>query len=148
MFRAVICLVLLFALPAQAANPTDEIAASEYGALMGIKQISPKDFREKILPGINEAMKDGKITYAELDSINKTAGSMGAAFHKAAKSKSVEENVGELLKQAETTGVDLTDTLNKALRSGELSKLFDGAVDLFRTPKEVEKPTNEQITEL
>lgn len=149
MFRAAICLALLCALPAQAASPNDEIAASDYGSLMAVKQISPKRFRETLLPRIEEAMKDGKITYAELETINNAAGSYGADFHKAAKSKSVEENIGEMLRQAEATGVDITDTLNKALRSGELSKLFDGAVDLFRSPKETEKaPTNEQITEL
>lgn len=153
MFRIVVlCIALVCAaVPASAAGPDDEIPASAYGGLFALKQMSPSLFREKLLPLINAAMKDGKMSYAELARIDEAAGSVGAVFLKSAKSKSMEENIGALLKQAESKGIDITDTLNKAMRSGEMSKLFDGAVDLFRTPKEdkaPQSPSSEQVTEL
>lgn len=115
-----------------AAGPQDEITPTQYAALHSLKRMAPDLFKEKCLPLVNKAMSDGKITTEELTTIEAAAGSVSKEFHRAVTAESMEDTVKRVLKDAESKGVDITDSLNKALESGELSKMFDGAVDKFR----------------
>ena len=72
MLMAVACAMLLSPAYANASwfgsdgpKDTDEITPLQYSALLGLRDIDPVMFRSKLLPLIDEAMKDGKITVGE-----------------------------------------------------------------------------------
>ena len=50
---------------------TDEITPLQYASLLGLRDIDPVMFRTKLMPLIDEAMKDGKITVGECKEIRK-----------------------------------------------------------------------------
>lgn len=88
-------------------------------------------FREKLLPLIDEAMKDGAITVGELKNIEKAAGNVAAAFYRAAREPRLQESLDQALSDAKKSGGELGAKLGDALNN-ELPKLFDDAVNLFR----------------
>ena len=69
MLIAAVCLMLLSPAYAGASlfgsdgpKDTDEITPLQYASLLGLRDIDPVMFRTKLMPLIDEAMKDGKIT--------------------------------------------------------------------------------------
>ena len=74
MLIAAVCLMLLSPAHAGASlfgsdgpKDTDEITPLQYASLLGLRDIDPVMFRTKLMPLIDEAMKDGKITVGERD---------------------------------------------------------------------------------
>ena len=72
MLIAAVCLMLLSPAHAGASlfgsdgpKDTDEITPLQYASLLGLRDIDPVMFRTKLMPLIDEAMKDGKITIGE-----------------------------------------------------------------------------------
>ena len=72
MLIAAVCLMLLSPAHAGASlfgsdgpKDTDEITPLQYASLLGLRDIDPVMFRTKLMPLIDEAMKDGKITVGE-----------------------------------------------------------------------------------
>lgn len=110
---------------------TDEITPLQYSALLGLRDIDPALFRSKLMPLVDEAMKDGKITVGECREIEKAAGSVAPAFYAAAKAPRLQESITETMGKAKEGGKELggklEDTLNK-----QLPQLFDDAINLFR----------------
>ena len=112
-----------------------EVSAVEYGALYSLHRMDPDLFREKLLPELEKALADGRLTRAELRAIQARVNNLGAAFLKAAQAPSPQddglfgENLRESEKKAREAGRGLGDTLgrvfNEALdqmlrKSGEL----------------------------
>ena len=132
MLIAAVCLMLLSPAYAGASlfgsdgpKDTDEITPLQYASLLGLRDIDPVMFRTKLMPLIDEAMKDGKITVGECKAIEKAAGNVAPAFYAAAKAPRLE------------------DPLNN-----QLPQLFDDAMNLFRdqmrqyNKEKPEAPTN------
>ena len=132
MLIAAVCLMLLSPAHAGASlfgsdgpKDPDEITPLQYASLLGLRDIDPVMFRTKLMPLIDEAMKDGKITVGECKEIEKAAGNVAPAFYAAAKAPRLE------------------DTLNN-----QLPQLFDDAMNLFRdqmrqyNKEKPEAPTN------
>ena len=107
MLMAVACAMLLSPAYANASwfgsdgpKDTDEITPLQYSALLGLRDIDPVMFRSKLLPLIDEAMKDGKITVGECKEIEKAAGNVAPAFYKAARTPSFQESLTETMDKA------------------------------------------------
>ena len=73
MLIAAVCLMLLSPAHAGASlfgsdgpKDTDEITPLQYASLLGLRDIDPVMFRTKLMPLIDEAMKDGKITIGDV----------------------------------------------------------------------------------
>lgn len=108
---------------------TDEISPTQYSALLGLRDIDPKLFAETLLPLIDTAMQDGKISIGELERIEKAAGSVAARFHAATKEPRLQESVKKVLEKAESQGKSFGDKLGETFT--ELPKLFDDALEMF-----------------
>lgn len=132
-----IALLCSFAVPAQASlfssepSPDAEITATQYAALLAVRDMAPKKFKDILLPIIEKAMQDGKISNAELAELEKAAGSLGPEFLAAAKAPSLRESVSNAVDAAGKKGMDLGDKLNETF-SDDVPKLFDDALNLFR----------------
>ena len=94
MLIAAACLMLLSPACAGASlfgsdgpKDTDEITPLQYASLLGLRDIDPVMFRTKLMPLIDEAMKDGKITVGECKEIEKAAGNVAPAFRKASRKR-------------------------------------------------------------
>ena len=138
MLMAVACAMLLSPAYANASwfgsdgpKDTDETTPLQYSALLGLRDIDPVMFRSKLLPLINEAMKDGKITVGECKEIEKAAGNVAPAFYEAARTPSFQESLTETMDKAKAGGKDLGSKLEDTLNN-QLPQLFDDAIDLFR----------------
>lgn len=127
------------ALPAHASDADPEISPVQYGGLYALKQAAPQFFKEKLLPLIEKAMKDGKITRSELESIEAATPSVGPAFLKAARERSLEEKFQDVMSKAEATGTDLTDSLGRALQSGQFNNFLDNTMNRL-LPKTEQAP--------
>lgn len=117
---------LLAASPASASlfsSDDDPISPLQYSALLGLRHIDPELFRTKLMPLIDEAMRDGVITRGELAVIEKAAGNTAPKFYEAAKAPSLQESFDQAVDKAGKTGRDLGD------RIGET---FNEALELFR----------------
>ncbi len=110
---------------------TDEITPLQYSALLGLRDIDPVMFRDKLLPLITEAMKDGKITVAECREIEKAAGNVGPAFLAAAKAPRLQDSINETMEKAKQGGKDLGNKIEDTLNN-QLPHLLDDAANLFR----------------
>lgn len=80
---------------------TDEITPLQYASLLGLRDIDPVMFRTKLMPLIDEAMKDGKITVGECKEIEKAAGNVAPAFYAAAKAPRLQDSISETNGQGE-----------------------------------------------
>ena len=96
MLIAAVCLMLLSPAHAGASlfgsdgpKDTDEITPLQYASLLGLRDIDPVMFRTKLMPLIDEAMKDGKITVGECKAIEKAAGNVAPAFYAAATARPI-----------------------------------------------------------
>ena len=94
MLIAAVCLMLLSPAHAGASlfgsdgpKDTDEITPLQYASLLGLRDIDPVMFRTKLMPLIDEAMKDGKITVGECKAIEKAAGNVAPAFRTASRKR-------------------------------------------------------------
>ncbi|MFR7887766.1 MAG: hypothetical protein ACLU4B_04785 [Bilophila wadsworthia] len=153
MLIAAVCLMLLSPAHAGASlfgsdgpKDTDEITPLQYASLLGLRDIDPVMFRTKLMPLIDEAMKDGKITVGECKEIEKAAGNVAPAFTRRgspAPSGQHLGNDGQGEEGRQRNWVELEDTLNN-----QLPQLFDDAMNLFRdqmrqyNKEKPEAPTN------
>lgn len=112
-------------------DDNEPITPVQYAGLLGLRDIDPVLFREKLLPLIDQAMKDGVITVGELKSIEKAAGNVAPAFYRAAREPRLQESLDQALAGARKSGGELGAKLGDTLNN-ELPKLFDDAVNLFR----------------
>lgn len=155
---AVLALVLSVATPARAAlfssgpDPDAEISATQYAALLGVREMAPKKFRDVLLPLIETAMQDGKLTHAELADLEKAAGSLGPEFLTAAKAPSLRESFSDAVDAAGKKSMDFGDKLNESL-SENVPRLFDDALNLFRDKLNEQRtqpaaPANPGVTDL
>ena len=144
MLIAAVCLMLLNPAYAGASlfgsdgpKDTDEITPLQYASLLGLRDIDPVMFRTKLMPLIDEAMKDGKITVGECKEIEKAAGNAPRL------QDSISETMDKAKKDGKELGSKLEDTLNN-----QLPQLFDDAMNLFRdqmrqyNKEKPEAPTN------
>lgn len=113
------------------ADDNAPITPIQYAGLLGLRDIDPVLFREKLLPLIAEAMKDGKITAGELKTIEKAAGDVAPAFYRAAREPRLQESLDEALASAKKSGGELGAKLGDTLNN-ELPQLLDDALKLFR----------------
>lgn len=129
-------------------DDNEPITPIQYAGLLGLRDIDPVLFREKLLPLIAEAMKDEKITVGELKTIEKAAGNVAPAFYRAAREPRLQETLDQALADAKKSGGELGAKLGDTLNN-DLPKLFDDAVKLFReqmgqfdknTPKDTPEP--------
>lgn len=140
-------LMLALAAPAHASlfssspDADAEITASQYASLLAVRDIAPKLFRQKLLPLIEKAMQDGKLSNAELAEIEKAAGSIGPQFLTAAKAPSLGESFNEALDAAGKKSEDLGDKLNQTL-SEDMPKLLDDTMKFFHN--QLNKPATPQ----
>lgn len=97
---------------------SSELSPMEYGSLYALRRMEPEFFKEKLLPELEKALADGRLTHGELRAIEAKVGSVGAMFMKAIKERSFDEELGASLREAEKkareTGRSLGDTLGKA----------------------------------
>ena len=141
MLIAAVCLMLLSPAHAGASlfgsdgpKDTDEITPLQYASLLGLRDIDPVMFRTKLMPLIDEAMKDGKITVAP-------------AFYAAAKAPRLQDSISETMDKAKKDGKELGSKLEDTLNN-QLPQLFDDAMNLFRdqmrqyNKEKPEAPTN------
>lgn len=120
---------------------SDEITPVQYSGLLGLRDVDPVMFREKLLPMISEAMKDGRITVGELKDLEKAAGSVAQSFYKAAREPRLQDTFNEKLDEARKSGRELGSKLEDTL-SNEVPKLFNDALDLFRDQMQQYKQEN------
>lgn len=126
---------------------TDEITPLQYSALLGLRDIAPTLFRTKLMPLIDDAMKDGKITVGECREIEKAAGNVAPAFYAAARAPRLQESITESMDKAKQGGKDLGTRLEDTLNN-QLPQLLDDAANLFReqmrqyNTEKPEAPTN------
>ena len=139
--RHLICIVvvlvcaIVLAVSLWQRHQDSEVSVVEYGALYSLRRMKPELFREKLLPELEKAMTDGRLTRGELKVIETKVGSLGPAFLEAVKASSVDEQFSESLREmerkAKESGRNLGDSLGKALndamdymmrKSDELSK--------------------------
>lgn len=126
---------------------TDEITPLQYSALLGLRDIDPIMFRDKLMPLITDAMKDGKITVAECQNIEKAAGNVAPAFFAAAKAPRLQDSINETMEKAKQGGKDLGNKIEDTLNN-QLPHLLDDAANLFReqmrqyNKEKPESPTN------
>lgn len=111
MLIAAVCLMLLSPAHAGASlfgsdgpKDTDEITPLQYASLLGLRDIDPVMFRTKLMPLIDEAMKDGKITVGECKAIEKAAGNVAPAFYAAAKAPRLQDSISETMDKAKKDG--------------------------------------------
>ena len=120
---------------------TDEITPLQYASLLGLRDIDPVMFRTKLMPLIDEAMKDGKITVGECKEIEKPAGNA------AAKAPRLQDSISETMDKAKKDGKELGSKLEDTLNN-QLPQLFDDAMNQFRdqmrqyNKEKPEAPTN------
>ena len=154
MLIAAVCLMLLSPAHAGASlfgsdgpKDTDEITPLQYASLLGLRDIDPVMFRTKLMPLIDEAMKDGKITVGECKEIEKAAGNVAPAFYAAAKAPRIQDSISETMDKAKKDGKELGSKLEDTLNN-QLPQLFDDAMNLFRdqmrqyNKEKPEAPTN------
>jgi len=118
-----LCIVLVcaavLALSLWQRHQNGEVSAATYGALYSLRRLDPDLFREKLLPELEKAMTDGRLTRGELRAIEARIGSLGPAFLQAAKASPLEEQFSQSLREAEQkakeAGRGLGDSLGKAL---------------------------------
>jgi len=135
----ILCIFLVcasvLAIPLWQRYQDSEISVLEYGSLYSLRRLDPDLFRDKLLPELEKAMADGRLTRGELRAIEAKIGSLGPAFLEAAKASPLEEQFGAGLREAEKkaaeAGRSLGDSLGKAL---------DGAMDyMLRKSEELSK---------
>lgn len=154
MLIAAVCLMLLSPAHAGASlfgsdgpKDTDEITPLQYASLLGLRDIDPVMFRTKLMPLIDEAMKDGKITVGECKEIEKAAGNVAPASTRPRRPRAFRtasrKRWTRRRRTAKELGSKLEDTLNN-----QLPQLFDDAMNLFRdqmrqyNKEKPEAPTN------
>lgn len=129
-----LCLLIL-SLSAQASffgpGDNEEITPLQYSALLGLRDMDPVLFRTKLLPLIEEAMEDGKITERECRAIERAAGNVADAFYKAAREPRWQDSFAETVDKARKGGQKLGDKLEDTL-SNHLPQLLDETMELFR----------------
>lgn len=109
-------------------NGDEEISPLQYSALLGLRDVDNKLFVERLMPIIEKAMADGRITGNELAEIEKAAGSVGPAFFMAAREPRMQDRLRGALDKAQKEGRDLGDKLGGAF------------MDMFEGLKEPAKP--------
>lgn len=133
-FLILLCL-LVVPLSARASlfGPGDdeEITPLQYSALLGLRDLDPVLFRTKLLPLIEEAMKDGRITVKECRDIERAAGNVAAAFYKAAREPRWQDSFTETMDKARKGGRELGDRLEETLNN-QLPQMLDETMKLFR----------------
>ena len=96
-----------------------EVSPAEYGGLYALRRMDPEVFKAKLLPELEKALGDNRLTRSELRAIEAKIGNLGGLFLKAAKERSLDEQLGDSLRDAEAkakeTGRSLGDTMGKAL---------------------------------
>ncbi len=131
---ALLC-ILIVALSAQASlfgsGDDEEITPLQYSALLGLRDLDSDLFRTKLLPLIEEAMKDGKITVRECRTIERAAGNVAEAFYRAARAPRWKDSFSETLDKAKRGGEKLGDKLEDTL-GNQLPQLLDETMELFR----------------
>ena len=134
--------------PVFEARMDKEISPLQYSALLGLREIDPRLFREKLLPLIDKAMADGKITQRECREIEKAAGNVAQAFHKAAREPRWQDKWEDGLKKAKKDGSKLGDKLDETL-SKQLPGLLEDSLKFFRNElrKNEESENRPQETE-
>lgn len=124
----------MWASPAEAGlfgSGEEEITPTQYASLLVLRDINPDHFRKALLPRIEKAMKDGRITQAELQEIEKAAGSVAADFLAAAKAPRFQDSLSKAMEDAKATGRSLGDQLGETLNR-HVPDLLDDAKNLFR----------------
>ena len=154
MKKAVLSLlcILFVALSAQASlfgsGEDEEITPLQYSALLGLRDIDPVLFRTTLLPLIEEAMKDGKITVSECKAIERAAGNVADAFYKAAREPRLQDSFSEAVDKARKGGQNLGDKLEDTLNN-QLPQLLDETMNLFREQlRTYEKEQPDEATQL
>ena len=109
----------------------EEITPLQYSALLGLRDVNTTLFREKLLPLIDDAMQDGKITVGECRAIEKAAGNVAEDFYKAARKPRFQESFAETVNKARKGGKELGDKLEDTL-GNQLPQLLDDTIRLFR----------------
>ncbi len=119
-----------------------EISPAQYGALYGLRRMDPAFFREKLLPGLEAALADGKLTNGELRDITANAAGLGRVALEAYATPSLDEKLSESLEGArrkgEEAGRSLGDTLGRAL--DDLSGFIQRKSDELTAPREKPEP--------
>ncbi len=141
MYQKLVCigifLVLPFLFPAGAGaglfGPSDdeEIGPTQYAALLGLRDMDPDMFRQKLMPLIDRAMRDGKITVGELREMEKAAGNVADSFYRAATAPRLGETLDQSLEEAEKSGKELGSRLGDAF-TRDLPQFFDEAMKKFQ----------------
>ena len=122
-FILALCTLLVFAAILAASlwqrYQDSEVSAVEYGALYSLRRMDPVLFREKLLPELEKAMTDGRLTQAKLRAINTRIGSLGPVFLRTSTTLSADEQISDSLREAEKkakeAGRRIGDSLGKAL---------------------------------
>lgn len=126
---------------------TDEITPLQYSSLLGMREMDPKLFREKLMPLIDAAMKDGRITVGECREIEKAAGNVAPAFYAAARAPRLQESFEKTLDKAKEGGKDLGSKLEDTLNN-QLPQIFDEALGMFKDQLRQNKEKPESPTSL
>ncbi len=111
-------------------SDNEEISPTQYSALLYWREIDNTLFKEKLMPQIDKAMEDGKITVAELVDIEAHIGKVADVFYQAASKPSMQEKLLSAFDSAKKEGVDLGSKLGEVL-SEQLPKFLDDALKGF-----------------
>jgi hypothetical protein len=111
------------------ARQGEEVSALDYASIYALRRMEPDLFREKLLPDLEKALADGRLTYGEWRALEKRAAYSGETLLQAVKARSLEEELGRTLrdagKKAEESGRNLGESLGRALDQA-LDFLFRG----------------------
>ena len=123
-----------------------EVSPVEYGALYSLRRMEPELFKEKILPELEKALADKRLTHGELCAIEKKFGSLGERFLTAVKERSFDEQLSESLNEAgkktKETGRNLGDALGKVLDDA-MDYMIRQSEELTKKAPPAPKPADE-----
>ena len=121
-----------------------EVSLTEYGALNSLRRMDPVAFKERVLPELEKALADGRLTNKELSEINAKTSGYGttalAAYQKNSWDEELNENLAEAQRKGAEAGRDIGETMNKAMDelSGFIQREFG---DLFKSKKPPQNPS-------
>lgn len=94
----------------------EEISAAEYGGLPGLRSLYPaKDYQEKVLPLIEDAFVDGKVTRERMRTLGEKLNGLGGRTLELMKKPDVRSRVSRAWDDARDSAVNLGEKLGRKM---------------------------------
>ena len=95
---------------------SEEISAAEYGGLLALRDLySPRDYRERVLPLVEEAFVDGKVTRQRMRVLGEKLNGLGSRALEQLKKSDARSKVSRAWDDAKDSAANLGEKLGRKM---------------------------------